>query len=565
MSEFVALRIREYRRLAHDGVLAVGLLISMGFLALFVIYPLAEILSVSFSSQAAPVYQRLLAARGTWRVIANTLWMGLGVASLGTLLGFLFAFVQVKLDVPFKRFLNLVGILPIVSPPFAVAMSAIVLFGRSGLITKRLLGIRYDIYGLDGLVLVMAVSFFPVAYLTLLGMMRALDPALEEAAINLGAGRWRVFRTVTLPMLTPGLASSFLLLFVEALADLANPLLIGGNYTVLASRIYLAIIGEYDLVAGAVLSVILLAPSLAIFFFQHYWVSRRSFISVTGKPVGQHRPIRSPWVKWPLFGLCLLISGLILLMYGFIFVGALTKVWGINYALTLEHFRFVLFGYGSEAMTDTTLLSAIATPVAGLMGMLIAFLVVRREFVGRGLVDFSSVLGLAVPGTVVGIGFILAFNKPAWGGLVPKLTGTALLIVLAYVVRSIPASVRAGVAALQQVDPAMEEASASLGASSITTFRKITMPLIRPAFLTGLIYSFARSMTSLSAIIFLVTPRWRVMTAQILNEAETGRFGNAAAYCVVLIAIVLSAIGLLYAVVGSATGAERLIETSDLT
>ncbi|MBE9473167.1 MAG: iron ABC transporter permease, partial [Chloroflexi bacterium] len=410
-------------------------------------------------------------------------------------------------------------------------------------------------------ILVMAISFFPVAYLTLLGMMRALDPALEEAAVNLGASRWRVFRTVTLPMLTPGLASSFLLLFVEALADLANPLLIGGNYTVLASRIYLAIIGEYDLHAGAVLSLILLVPSLTIFFFQHYWVSRRSYVSVTGKPTGRHQPIRLPWVKWPLFALCLLISGLIVLMYGFIFVGAVTKVWGINYGLTLDHFRFVLFGYGSEAMTDTTLLATIATPVAGLMGMLIAFLVVRRQFVGRNLVDFTSVLGLAVPGTVVGIGFILAFNQPMLGGLIPKLTGTALIIILAYVVRCVPGSVRSGVAALQQVDTAMEEASASLGASSVTTFRRITMPLIRPAFLTGLIYSFARSMTSLSAIIFLVMPRWRIMTAQILNEAETGRFGNAAAYCVVLIAIVLAAIGLMYRVVGSTTGAERLIET----
>ena len=561
MFDFFTLRLREYRRLSQDGVLTLGLLISLGFLAVFVVYPLVKILSVSVSSEAAVVYQRLLAARSTYRVILNTLCMGLGVAFVGTLLGFLFAFLQVKLDVPFKRFFNLIAILPIISPPFAVAMSTIVLFGRSGLITKKLLGIRYDIYGLDGLILVLSISFFPVAYLTLLAMMRALDPAIEEAAINLGAGKWRVFRTVMLPMLTPGLASSFLLLFVEALADLANPLLIGGNYTVLASRIYLAIIGEYDLQAGAVLSLMLLVPSLSIFFFQYYWVGRRSYVSVTGKPTGHHQPIQTPAVKWTLFALCLLISLLIVLMYGFIFVGAATKVWGINYGFTLEHFKFVLVGYGSEAMTDTTLLSAIATPVAGLMGMLITYLVVRRKFAGRSLVDFTSVLGLAVPGTVVGIGFILAFNQPLLNGLIPKLTGTGLIIILAYVVRSIPGSVRTGVAAMQQVDVAMEEASANLGASSVTTFRKITMPLIRPAFLTGLIYCFARSMTSLSAIIFLVTPRWRIMTAQILNEAETGRFGNAAAYCVVLIAIVLSAIGLMQAVVGSKTGAERFIET----
>ena len=561
MSEFIALRLREYRRLTQDGVLSIGFLVSVVFLVIFVVFPLITILSASLSSEAAPVYERLLAGRATWQVILNTLWMGLGTATAGTLLGFLFAYIQVKVDVPLKRFFHMVSILPIISPPFAVAMSVIVLFGRSGLITKDLLGIRYDIYGLDGLTLVLTISFFPVAYLTLLGMMRALDPSLEEAATSLGAGKWRVFRTVILPMLVPGLASSFLLLFVEALADLANPLLIGGNYTVLASRIYMSIIGEYDLHAGAVLSLILLVPTLAIYLVQHYWVSRHSYVSITGKPTGYTRLIKNPWVKWPLFTICLLIAALIVLIYGFIFVGAFVKVWGINYGFTLEHFRFVLFGYGSKAMTDTTLLSAIATPVAGFMGILIAYLVVRRKFLGRNLVDFTSVLGLAVPGTVVGIGFILAFNKPHLGGMIPKLTGTALIIVLAYVVRSIPASVRSGVAAIQQVDGAMEEASSSLGASSVTTFRKITMPLIKPAFLTGLIYSFTRSITSLSAIIFLVTPQWRIMTTQILNEAETGRFGNAAAYCVVLITIVLSSIGLMYAVVGSTTGAERLIES----
>ena len=560
MSEFIAHRLREYRRLTQDGTLSIGFFISIGFLILFIIYPLVTILSSSLSSEAVPVYKRLLAGKSTLQVILNTLQMGLTTAFAGTVVGFLFAFVQVKLDVPFKRFLHKICILPIISPPFAVAMSVIVLFGRSGLITKDLLGIRYDIYGLDGLVLVLTISFFPVAYMTLLGMMRALDPSLEEAATSLGAGKWRIFRTIILPLLVPGLASSFLLLFVEALADLANPLLIGGDFTVLASRIYMSIIGEYDLNAGAVLSLILLVPTLTIYFVQHYWVSRHSYVSITGKPSGYSQTIKSPWAKWPIYTLSLLIAGLIILIYGFIFVGSIVKVWGINYELTLEHFRFVLVGYGSKAMIDTTLLATIATPIAGLMGILIAFLVIRRKFFGRRLVDFTSVLGLAVPGTVVGIGFILAFNKSILGGLIPKLTGTAIIIILAFIVRSIPASVRSGVAAIHQVDEAMEEASSSLGASSMTTFRKITMPLIRPAFLTGLIYSFARSITSLSAIIFLVTPRWRIMTTQILNEAETGRFGNAAAYCVVLIVIVVTSISLMYAVVGSTTGAERVTD-----
>jgi iron(III) transport system permease protein len=302
----------------------------------------------------------------------------------------------------------------------------------------------------------------------------------------------------------------------------------------------------------------LMLPSLAIFFFQHYWLSKRSFVTVTGKPTGQPQLITAPQVKWPLFAVNLTLVGLILLLYGNILLGAFTKVWGINFAPTLDHFYFILGGYGFEAIGDTVFLAGIATPIAGLAGMLIAFLVVRRQFLGRALIDLASMLGAAVPGIIIGIGLVLAYNQPHLGGLIPKLTGTAFIIIMAFTVRSIPAAVRGGVAALKQIDTSVEEAALSLGASATTTFRKITLALIRPAFFAGLIWSFARSMTSLSPIIFLVTPEWRIMTAQILNEAETGRFGNAAAYSVVLILIVLAAIGLLQLTVGSTTGAERV-------
>jgi iron(III) transport system permease protein len=554
-------RLNEFRRISQDGILAVGLLLSSIFLFIFVLYPLFKVLAAGLNINALPLFGHLLSLGETQRVIMNTLGVSLGVASIGTVLGFLLAYVQVKLDVPLKRLFHLAAIVPIISPPFAVAMSIITLFGRSGLITKRLLGLRYDIYGADGLIFALTISFIPLAYLSLLGLIRGLDPALDEAATNLGAGGWHSFRTVTLPLLIPGFASSFLLLFVAAMADLGNPLLLGGNLTVLSSRIYLAIIGEYNLEAGAVLSVMLLIPSLIIFSIQYYWVSRRSYVTITGKPTGQPRLITNPWVKWILFTISLLFTALIVLLYGYILVGAFTKVWGINFAFTFDHFRFVLFGYGSEAFTDTILLASIATPIAGLMGMLIAFLVVRRKFIGRPLIDLASVLGLAVTGPVVGSGLILAYHSPTLGGLIPKLTGTAFIIVIAYTIRSVSAAVRAGVAALHQIDSSMEEASASLGASGVTTFRKITIPLIRPAFLSGLISSFARSMTSLSPIIFLVTPQWRIMTAQILNEAETGRFGNAAAYSIVLIFVVMIAIGLMNIFVGSTTGAERLVES----
>lgn len=558
--------LHEYRRLASDWTLLIGLTVVILFLAVSILLPLAKMLGTGLSGEAMHLYTKYFSSAVYQRIMVNTVELGAMVGLLGTALGFLFAYVQVRLDVPGKRFMHWMALLPIISPPFAVATATISLFGRGGVITYKLLGFRNNLYGFNGLVFVLTLSLFTVAYMNLDGMLRALDPALDEAATNLGANKWDVFRTVTLPMLVPGIAGSFLLLFVEAIADLGNPLVLGGDFTVLASRIYIAISGEYDVLAGAVLSLILLVPSLTVFVVQRYWVSRKSVISVTGKPSGKPQMITNPLVRWGLFAITLLISILILLIYGTVVIGSLTQLFGIDNTFTLEHFQFVIAGLGSQAMGDTSLMSTIATPIAGLLGMVIAWLVVRKTFAGRALLDFVAMLGIAVPGTVLGIGYLLAFNAPLKVGetvLLPAMAGgTAiaggmLAIILAFIVRSVPAGVRTGSASLQQIDPAIEEASISLGADNATTFRKITLPLIRPAFLTGLVYSFARSMTSMSAVIFLATPRAKIMTAQILNEVDAGRFGNAFAYCTILIAIVLAVIALLYALIGASTGVER--------
>ncbi len=564
-------RVKEFGRIASDKTLLFGLIITVIFLLITVIYPLIKILGTAISQEALPILARYFTSKVYLRIIWNTVEMGVIVGFFGTALGFLFAFVQTRVDVPFKRFMHIMAQVPIISPPFAVATAAILLFGRAGIISYKWLGFRYNIYGLDGLSFVLVLSLFPVAYMNLLGMLRALDPALDEAATNLGAGKWRVFRTITLPMLVPGIASSFLLLFVEAIADLANPLVLGGDFTVLASRIYIAITGEYDILSGAVLSVILLVPSLTVFVVQRYWVNRKSVVSVTGKPTGQVRLIKAPFAKWSLFILTMFFALLILLIYATVFVGAFTQLLGIDNSFTLDNFKFVLFGYGSDAMIDTTTLALITTPIAGILGMVIAWLVVRKQFTGRSALDFTSMLGIAVPGTVLGIGYLLVFRKPLTILGIPllpslaggtALAGGAIAIVLAFIVRSVPAGVRAGVSSLQQIDPSIEEASVSLGADNATTFRKITLPLIRPALLTGLVYSFARSMTSLSAIIFLTTPETKIMTAQILNEVDAGRYGNAFAYCVILIVIVLSVIGLLNLAVGKTEGIDRSLGQS---
>lgn len=540
-------------RIRRDVPTMIVIVIVSAILLLLIGLPLGKILVTAFSDAGREVAGKMVTSPVNRTILLNTIVLGVAVGAVGTAIGFVLAYAQARVSFRGKKLLHLLALLPIVSPPFAVATAVITLFGRSGLISNKLLGLETNIYGLTGLTIVLSLSFFPVAYMNLLGMLRSLDPALDEAASGMGASKWRIFRTITLPMLVPGFASAFLLLFVEAIADLANPLVIGGDFTVLSSRAYIAITGEYDVAAGSAYSLVLLLPALLVFLVQRYWSNRRSVVSVTGKPSGRVQELGG-WWRVPILVVVFAIAALIVTIYLTVIVGGFVKILGINNGFTLDNYRYVLLGIGSDAMIDTTVLALIATPIAAILGMLIAWLVVRKLRRGRGLMDFVGMLGLAVPGTVVGIGYALAFNRPLVIGnvqILPAFAGGAAIlggsiaIVMVYVIRSMPSSQRAGISALQQIDPAIDEASASLGATGVTTFRKITLPLVRPALISGLTYAFARSMTTLSPIIFITTPQTKIMTSQILSEVDAGRFGNAFAYCTILIVIVMTVIGLL--------------------
>ena len=445
-----------------------------------------------------------------------------------------------------------ISLVPLISPPFAFATAVLILFGRSGIITRDLLGLTPTLYGYPGLMIVLTLSYFPVAYLSLLGMLKNLDPAMEEASASLGASKFHTFRKVTLPLLLPGIASSFLLLFVETIADLANPLVIGGDYMVLSSRAYIAIAGEYNVAGGAAYSMLLLVPGLLVFLFQRKLAGKANVVTVTGKPSGSIAYVENKVARGLLISLPVIVASFIILIYGTVFAGGFTKLLGIDNTFSLDHFKYVLTGVGNQAMIKTFLMASIATPIAGIMGMLLAWLIVRKLRRGKDLLDWMGMLGIAVPGTVLGIGYAITYNHPlklgnfTWmmqlaGGA--AVFGGGIAIIMVYTVRSIPAGLRSGVASLQQINPAIDEASLSLGASGLKTFAKITLPLIRGALLTGLMFAFARSMTTLSPIIFIHTPATPIMTAKILAEVDSGRFGNAFAFCLLLIGLVLIVMG----------------------
>ncbi|OMF28059.1 ABC transporter permease [Paenibacillus sp. FSL H8-0548] len=545
-----------FKRFKREPLLPILIVLVTLSLVVFIVFPLFQILKSSFAGNDGQFgmegYERVLSGGGLFRSLTNSLLLATISATLSTAIAYMFAYTFAYVNVPFKRLFNAIAILPVISPPFVIALSAMLLLGKQGLITKHLFGFENaNIYGLHGLVLVQTLSFFPIAFLTLSGLLRSISPSLEEASQNMGAGKWKTFVSVTLPLSIPGIANAFLLVFVQSLADFGNPMTIGGNYSTVAREIYLQAVGSYNMQAGAALAMLLLTITIIIYILQNFWVGKKSYVTVTGKPTGARRMIESGPIKNVLFVICLIITVVVIAFYALVPVGSFIKLWGINNSFTLDHYKYVLT-LGEKAIKDTLMLALIATPIAGLLGMIFAYLIVRKKFVGKKALEAVSMLSIAVPGTVIGIGYILAFNKAPLA-----LTGTGIIIVAAFVVRAMPVGIRSGVAALQQIDPSIEEAATNLGAGQTKVFTSVVLPLIKSAFFSGLVNSFVKSMTAMSAVIFLISAKYNLITASIMAQVEAGRIGAASAYCTILIIIMVIALILLNLLVNWLSGTNR--------
>ena len=528
------------RRLTRDPALGVTVLVLWGGLLLFVVYPLLALLGriVLDGGQLSPgAALGVLADPNQLLAFRNSLLLAALVGLGGTALGFLFAFTATRanLPAPWVTVLDAATLLPLISPPFTTAIAMIFSLGPRGLVTYHLLGIKgFTVYGLGSTLFSETLTYFPLAYLALKPMLAAIDGNVEDMAFSLGGSRGRVFRTVTLPLTVPGLANAFLLLFAASLADFATPLILAGNtFPVLPTQAYLQVTGLFDLRGGAILSFALLVPAFAVLLLQRFWVARKSYVTVTGKVGARVTPRGvAPWARWPLLAACLLVTVVIAYFYALLLYASLVVALGANHAWTLGHYR-VIFTEGLRAIRDTLVIAGLGMPLGGLYALLLGYLVARKAFPGRRLMEVVSMTNYALPGTIVGIAYLIAFNDPPL-----VLTGTALIIVACYVFRYSPTGIRTTVALLQQIDPSLEEASASLGAGSATTFRRVTLPLIVPAFFAGLGVVFIRSMTAISATIFLVSINWTLITVRILENMTELSLGPAAAFSVFVVAVV---------------------------
>ena len=536
----------DRKKLMGDPILVTTIVVLITFLTLFILYPLAILLVDSFVGDGGfsfNVFKRIFDMPTFTRAITNTLKVGFLVGILSTLIGLLFAYVEVY--VRMGKFtgglFKVVSMLPVVSPPFVLSLSMIMLFGKAGIITRFLLKI-YDnsVYGFWGIAIVQTLTFFPVCYMMLKGLLKNIDPSLEEAARDMGASRWKVFTSVTFPLLLPGLGNAFLVTFIESIADFANPMIIGGSYDTLATTIYLQITGAYDKAGAAAMAVVLLCITLAMFAVQKYYLERKTAATLTGKASRGRMLITDRSVRVPLTVLCSLVALFVIMMYICVPIGACFPTWGYKFfPLTGKWFKLVFTRYhGFQAFRDSFILSLVSAPITALLSMIISYLVVKRKFKSKGFIEAVSMLAMAVPGTVLGVGYIRGFSGGLFhSGFLQGLYGTGLILIIVFVVRSLPTGTRSGISALRQIDKSIEESAYDMGADSFRVFMTVTLPLIKDSFLSGLVTAFVRSITAISAIILLVTPQFLLITVQINEFAEKGSYSLACAFATILIVI----------------------------
>jgi iron(III) transport system permease protein len=534
-------------RLVHaDVAVAASGGVVLVLLATFVLWPVARVLWLSVEGPAGLTPANYQAFFSSWRlarILVNSLVVSAVSTAFTVVIALVLAYAVTRTTIPGKRFVSLMAVLPLISPPFLVSLAFILLFGRNGLVTHGL-GLDWSIYGFTGIVVAQVFTFLPQAYILLANVLGNMDAALEEAAENLGAGPLTTLRRVTLALARPGLASAALIVFILCMTDFGNPILIGGRYNVLATEIYSQVIGMNDFASASTMSVILIVPCLLAYVVNTAWVGSGSYVTVTAGARTAGRPT-PPALRWPL---TLLAAGFALftaVIYGLIPLGSLVRLWGSDWSLSLRHYTFESTAEGAWPIWNSVKLAVAAGVLGTVLALVTAYVIERKRPPGARLLESLSLLPAALPGTVIGVGYILAFNVPPL-----VLTGTVWILVTSVVFWKFPVAVLAAINALKQIDPAVEEAAVSLGAGSVLTFVRVVLPLLTGTAFSIFIYFFINGMVTVSAVIFLIFPGFNLGSVAILNQVENGYPGVACALGTLMLVIVVGAVLLLRGLLG---------------
>lgn len=515
--------------------------VTLGIAALFLVflvYPLLSLFASSFVDSETggftlAHYATFFRKKYYYRSLLNSMSVTLCVTVLAVLIGAPMAYLTSAFNIRGKRIIDILVIISMLSPPFIGAYSWILLGGRSGLVTKFFaqFGIETPtIYGFTGILLVLSLKLYPFIYLYVSGALKSIDISLSEAAESLGCDPVKKVFTIILPLITPTVLAGALLVFMNALADFGTPMLIGEGFTVMPVLIYSEFVGEMGGQANfaAALAAIMVVLTCLIFLGQKYVVNKKSFTMSSLRPM---KPKDLPLTQSALaHAFIYLLVFLSIIPQITVVYTSFMKVNGVMFApgFSLDSYRTIFDKLGT-AITNTYVFGLAAIVIIVLLGMGIAYLATRRRNLITSLIDTFTMFPYIIPGSVLGITLLLAFNKPPL-----ILSGTAMIIVLAFVVRRLPYTLRSSAAILYQISPSVEEASISLGCSPMKTFFKVTAIMMLPGVMAGAILSWITVINELSASVILYTGGTRTMSVSIYTEVIRASYGTAAALSSIL-------------------------------
>ncbi|SKC47676.1 ABC transporter permease [Maledivibacter halophilus] len=478
------------------------------------------------------------------------------VTILATTFGLIVSFTLKRINFKGRGIFRVLALLPLINPPFVGSIAFIMLFGRNGLITHKILGLNISPYGWQGIVFIQTLGLGSLAYILISSSIQKLDISLEEGARNLGASEKTILFTVTLPLMVPEISSAALLVFLASMADFSTPLIIGGDFQTLASDLYIQITGLYNMQTASVSGIFLLIPCIFAFVLQRYYVQKRTYFTEnTSSDDIEYKDIK-PLIKYILVTISIVFIGFVCLKYIFIIIGAFTKQWGYNYTFTLSHFKSV-FNRNLLPFINSVKLAFFVALISSFIGVLLAYLLHSKRLFLKSFVDFIAVIPAAVPGILFGIGYLVTFKYPILGvgrfifkDMKPViLLGTGIIIYIICIARYLNIGLRSGYALLKHLNPDIEKASHNLGAGEVKTFFTIMMPLLKEAFFAAFFKNFSTTMTTLGAIIFLLLPKNKVAVQQIFQIITSSAMGEAAAMALLLSLLTLILLGFFYLII----------------
>jgi iron(III) transport system permease protein len=513
--------------------------IALVLLTLFLLYPLALVLDASLRVEGTGNFTlanflRIFSSNYYLNSIRNSLVAGALATLCATLLAVPLAFCLARVNVPGRSVLLTLASLPLGLPSFVAAYALVLLFGHAGVVTSTLRDIGLPvgpIYGMPGVVIVFALTLYPYVLMPTIAGFKAIDISVEEAARNLGGSRFYVFRTVLLPVVMPAVMAGALLVFIETLENFGVPSVLGEDRPFLAVDIFKLFAGEADSnpAAAGALSVLLIAGTSVVLLIQRRYLSKRSFTTSARSappllPLSRGWSIAATVYSWGMVLVSLLPFAAVLLISFLKFRGPV-----MHWEASIGNYIDLLAG-SYRPLYNTLILATVTAFVATVIGAPIGYVVARHRGRLTAVLDMVGMVPFAVSGTVLGIGLILAFNtKPL------VLTGGWLILVIAYVVRKLPFSIRSSAAIVHQIDPSLEEASINLGVSPLRTFAKLTVPLMMSGLVGSVILVWITVASELSSTIVLYTSNWSTMTVRMFQFLEGTAPGAATAAAAVLI------------------------------